>query len=146
MKLNLKECLVSYVVYRKKDYNDTYSIISKICGVPSLVSGYVHEQISEYGEFNDEAILIPKGYRKIKSPSEEWIKEHVCRKIPTFPKNIKNTPEYRDWFENSRPYWLKIDDVLKLKHNETIVFCISIAFAAKIVCGTQLEFTSYFVW
>ena len=60
MKLNLKECLVSYVVYRKKDYNDTYSIISKICGVPSLVSGYVHEQISEYGEFNDEAILIPK--------------------------------------------------------------------------------------
>tara|TARA_Y100000996_G_scaffold136444_1_gene103734 strand:- start:1457 stop:2254 length:798 start_codon:yes stop_codon:yes gene_type:complete len=120
MKLNLKECLVNYVVYRKKDYNDTYSIISKICGVPSLVSGYVHEQISEYGEFNDEAILIPKGYRKIKSPSEEWIKEHVCRKIPTFPKNIKNTPEYRDWFENSRPYWLKIDDVLKLKHNETI--------------------------
>jgi len=119
MKLNLKECLLKYVVYRRRETNDTYFTIDKISGIPSIVSGYVHEQVSSYGEFNDEAIKIPKGYRKIKNPNEKWIKEYVCRKIPSPPKDIENALEFRDWFESSREYWLNIEDLLKMNHNET---------------------------
>ena len=68
MKLPQKECIEKYKLYVKFTEDKAGGIsTAAFGGIPADKKNFIHESISEYGEFDNKPQKIPKGYKLFKS-------------------------------------------------------------------------------
>ena len=131
MKIETNLCLDKFEVWQKKTKLKNGGILGKtIVGYPSDKKGYIHESISDYSEFEDKPIKIPSGFKR-KNSKKKFGKDYGISYVCRTRKNkrekdklnlkLKDSLEYSKWYKESKKYWLKIKDILKLKEGEVIV-------------------------
>ena len=118
--------------YGKKNTKDKNGGIfsESIIGYPSDKKGYIHESISVYSEFEDKPTKIPSGFKRKNSKKKfgkEYGNSYVCRTKKNKKEKdklnlkLKDSLDYSKWYKESKKYWLKIKDILKLKAGEELV-------------------------
>lgn len=134
MKLTQEECIENFKIYTRVTEDKSGGIMTEYLeGIPGDKKNYIHESTSEYGDFDNKAIKIPKGYKLNKSKKigdPEWVKEYVCKLRKNKTQKVVKKKEteklkggliFNDWYNKSKKYWLTINDIIKLKPNDKIV-------------------------
>lgn len=119
MKLDTQKCISEFVRYEKvtqmykpdgKKGGKTSELLE---GIESDKKGYIHLTKDDNGNFYDKATKIPSGFKKKSGKKIREIARDFYCKTKKAPKKIDALP-YDKWYNQSRKYWLTIEDILKL--------------------------------
>lgn len=111
-----KECRSRLVHLTKSVDHGSYKSVEMLNGLRATKKHHIHKGHG-YNQWETKATKIPAGFVVSTDYDKGWIDEYQCRDANPYPKKGLNIEQ---WARKSRPAWLTIADIQKLKPGDCL--------------------------